>query len=292
MPVPGPSPGSSAVPAPAMDELPGLWRRTLLASPGGRPDTTSRVAWLQGPSCYVDLRQPAGFVHPAGARGLGDLDGDQLCALAAQEAFAGRLRCDEGVFHWRRVIDLHPSTGLPDMGRVRAEGGLLVEEGVHEAYVEHWRRDEPAGSGVDAFAASRSAAASLHDPATGRRGLLVRAGTWFGYARGRDPLLALPAGARLAELVAGADRARTARRLLDCEISLGQVGPDGWTVRRSVLPGRAGRPFASRSAGDGLLVTDETGPYGSPVARRWQVVDAEGPFHLLLSDGESPEASP
>lgn len=290
MPVPGPSPGSPTVPVP--DELPGLWRRTLLAAPGRHPDTTTWVARLQGPGLYVDLRQPAGFVHPAGARGLGDLDRGQLCALAAQEGFAGRLRCDEGLFRWRRVIDLHPSTGLPDLGRVTAGDGLLVEEGAHEAYLEHWRRDDPAGSPAGAAAAGRSATALLRDPESDRKGLLVRAGAWFGYARGRDPLVRLPPGTRLAELVEGADNARTARTLLDCEISLGRVGPDCWTVRRSVLPGRAGRRFCSRTTVDGLLVTSGTGPYGGPVAHRWQVVDAEGPFPLLLSDTAFPEVSP
>lgn len=292
MPVPGPSPGTSTAPVPGPHEVPGLWHRTLLAAPGVRPDTASEVAWLQGPSSYVDLRQPAGFAHVPGAGGLDDLDVGQLYALAAQEGFAGRLLCDGDVFHWRRFIDLHPATGRPDMGRMRAEDGLLVEEGVHEDYLEHWRREEPADSPVRAPVAGRSAAALLHDPDTGRKGLLVRAGAWFGYARGRDPLVPLPPGARLADLVAGADRAATARRLLDCEISLGRAGRGGWAVHRSLLPGRAGRGFSSRPTGDGLLVVAQTEPNGPRREHRWQVAGTEGPFRLLLSDVPCPEVSP
>ncbi len=286
MPVPGPSPRSPTSSVPGIGELPGLWRRTLLAVPGGACDTSTWAGWLQGPSYYVDLRQPAGFGHPATARGLGDLSGGQLSALAGQEAFAGRL-CREGeVFHWRRAVDLRPSVPLPDMGRLSTAGGLLVEEGVHEAYVEHWRRDDPLPE--RAADTGQAAAALLYDPDSGRTGLLVRAGSWFGYVRGRDPLTCLPPGARLGELLAGST-AEAAGRLLDCEVSLGHARPDGWTVRRSILPGRAGRRFACRAVGD-RLVADETGPYGAPVSRRWRVVDAEGHFPLLLSDPRDPEA--
>jgi hypothetical protein len=43
-----------------LDQLVGLWRRSLIRLPDGTEDRTTEVHWLQGMSRYVDLRQPAG----------------------------------------------------------------------------------------------------------------------------------------------------------------------------------------------------------------------------------------
>ena len=51
----------------------GLWRRLLIALPGEPVDTLTRVDWLQGPSLYVDLRQPAGLAGRVHARCLAEL---------------------------------------------------------------------------------------------------------------------------------------------------------------------------------------------------------------------------
>ena len=91
----------------------GLWRRTLLIDSGGSRDTSTGVAWLQGITAYVDTR-----------------------------GFAGRLSQHDDVFHWQRMIDVAPPGPFPDEGRMRWEESTLVEEGVHESYVEHWVRDD------------------------------------------------------------------------------------------------------------------------------------------------------
>ncbi|WP_240969136.1 hypothetical protein [Streptomyces sp. HNM0575] len=294
MPVPDPatvpqSPASSPtgrVPC----ELKGLWRRTLLTAPGAPADTTTHVSWLQGRRCYADLRQPAGFAHAPRTRGLTDLTRAQLACLARQEAFAGELSHEGDVCHWHHSVDLQPPAAFPDSGRVRTENGLLVEEGVHETYTEHWRREISPGiaavteSPHDAAAPTGAplAGALLHEPETGRAGVLVRAGPWFAYARGRNPLTHLPAGASLAELVAGAASVHDARRLLDCEVSLGRVRESGWHLSRSTLPGRTGRRFMAWASGsDGLHVSDLASD-GTPVTRSWRITGADGPLSRLL----------
>ena len=50
----------ATLPEPSLETMPGLWRRSLIAWPDGRRDTTSFVNWLQGPGLYLDLRQPEG----------------------------------------------------------------------------------------------------------------------------------------------------------------------------------------------------------------------------------------
>jgi len=96
-----------------MADCSGLWRRTLLIDRDGARDTSVGVAWLQGITAYVDTR-----------------------------GFAGRLSQHDDVFEWQRLIDIEPPGPFPDAGRMRWEKGILVEEGVHEPYVEHWVRHD------------------------------------------------------------------------------------------------------------------------------------------------------
>ncbi|GAA3979087.1 hypothetical protein [Streptomyces plumbiresistens] len=259
---------------PALADLAGVWRRSLLVDGDGGRDTTSAVTWVQGPAGYADLRQPAGLSRPSGTRGLGDLSFGQLLGLAGQEAFAGRLRHADGAFHWGRTVDHRPPAPLPDAGRLEWRGPVLVEEGLYAPYVEHWHPVEDAGG--------LCAAAELVDPHSGRAGLLVRAGSWFGYARDRSE--PLPAHASLTELVAGAADAVRARELLDCEVSLGRITGGHWTIERSTLPHREGRTLAPALTGgdDGFSVSD-TGPDGTATPRRWEIAAAEGPLHLLAT---------
>ncbi|WP_217236634.1 hypothetical protein [Streptomyces sp. AC555_RSS877] len=259
-------PGTS----PALADLAGLWRRSLLVDERGR-DTTSSVTWVQGPARYADLRQPAGLSPPRGTGSLADLSFEQLLDLAGQEAFAGRLRHAEGAFHWGRTIDYQPPAALPDAGRLEWHGPVLVEKGLHAPYVEHWHPAEEAGGSC--------AAAELVGPRSGRAGLLVRAGSWFGYARGRSE--PLPAHASLAELVAGAGHLGRARELLDCEVSLGRITGDRWIVERSTLPHREGRSLAPALAGGAELSVSDTGPGGTAYQLRWEISAAEGPLHVL-----------
>ncbi len=129
---------------PTIASCAGLWRRTLLIDADGTPDAATGVRWLQGITAYVDSR-----------------------------GFAGRLRQRGDVFEWHRDVDLEPPGAFPDAGRMHWDGEVLVESGVHEAYVEHWVRDE-VGAGT-------AGAAFLRAP-DGGEGLLLRVAGHFGWA--------------------------------------------------------------------------------------------------------------
>ncbi|MFE9445752.1 hypothetical protein ACFYO2_44090 [Streptomyces sp. NPDC006602] len=256
--------------SPAVADLAGVWRRSLLADDKGSRDTTSTVTWVQGPTRYADLRQRIDRPRPRAAESLEDLSFEQLLGLAEQEAFAGQLRHVDGAFHWEHAIDFGPASS-PDAGTLSRHGSTLVEEGVHSPYVEHWHPVAEAGPPY--------AAVELIHPPSGCRALLVRAGSWFGYARGRrEPL---PPGGSLAELIAGAAHPGRARELLDCEISMGCIADDHWIIERSTLPHREGRSLAPELAGSSRLLTCDTGPGGAPYVRRWEISEAEGALHTL-----------
>jgi hypothetical protein len=122
----------------------GLWRRTLLVNPDGSRDDSSGVRWVQSDSAYVDSR-----------------------------GFAGTLHARDGIFHWRRDIDLEAPADTPDEGEMHWDNGVLVETGVHVDYVEHWVRDD--GPQTPCWAAF------LTGP-DARPGLLVRAGAAVAFA--------------------------------------------------------------------------------------------------------------
>jgi hypothetical protein len=144
----------------ALAELPGAWRRSLLAWPDGRRDTTTWVLWVQGPRLYVDLRQPAGGAGP-------------------QEGFAGELAVADGVFEWHRRLDLGPPGPYGDRGLLTVPGDgsaeTLVEDGRDVSYVEHWQRVPGSTAGSAALQLTGS---------SGREGVLVRAGSYLAYAHG------------------------------------------------------------------------------------------------------------
>jgi hypothetical protein len=132
-----------------LPDLPGVWRRSLLASPDGSRDTTTTVLWVQGPTLYADLRL-----------------GERL------EGFAGGLVLANGVFEWCRRIDLSPPDPSGDRGRLSFDGDVLVEDGVNVPYVERWHR-LPNSTGL-------SGGMLLSRP--GAEAVLVRAGAYVGYA--------------------------------------------------------------------------------------------------------------
>ncbi|WP_189932920.1 hypothetical protein [Streptomyces aurantiogriseus] len=258
--------------SPALAELTGAWHRSLLVDGDGRRDVTSTVTWVQGATRYADLRQAADRPHPRGSRSLRDLTFGQLLDLAQQEGFAGQLHHAEGAFHWSRGIDFAP-TCVPDAGLLTWRGPMLVEKGLHAPYIEHWRPGTTAGAPC--------AAVELADPVRGSVALLVRTGSWFGYARSRpEPL---PAHAPLAELVAGAAHLGRAREMLDCEVSLGRVVGHRWTVERSTLPHRVGRSLAPGPDGSAGLLLGDTDPKGAPHVRRWEITAVEGALDVLSS---------
>lgn len=249
------SPGAYVLSSPF--PLSGAWSRTLLVSADGSRDTTTHVTWVQAGTSYVDVRQGSGL--PAGVP-LASLDRAQLLLLAGQEAFAGTTSFAGDTCTWTRDVDLSPRQGSADIGTLRMEGEVMVEDGVGDPYVEHWVRVAPA---------DRFVAVTLREVDSGVPAVLVRCGTAFGWARGRGT--SIPAGT-LRDLVAAAPTDDDARALLDVEVSVGRVTGSGWVVARSSLPDRAGTDLHLTLDGDRARTDD---------GREWVVERLEGEVALL-----------
>lgn len=236
-------------------------------------DTTTAVYWVQGPTLYADLRQPTDMPDFRGVRGLKGLKPAHLRWMARQEAFAGRLAFDGDSFEWIRLINLHPRAALPDAGRLRFDGEILVEEGRDSPYYEHWHRV----TAPDV----RASAALLKDAASDRLGLLVRAGEAFIFARDRgETLMDLTT---LEDALAGCADERAARDLMDCEVSFGSIGARGWRIERSSLPFREGHRLDPVEAADGAdLMTEDVDGDGRATRRRWAIVESEGDLSDLV----------
>lgn len=239
--------------------LTGLWTRSLLVQPDGSRDETTSVAWAQGPSLYIDLRQPAGRPDLSHAASLADLTAADCAWLATQQGFAGIFRQDGEFFEWVRELDFQPPAG-PDSGRLFWQSGILVETGRYADYLEHWHRDPAPLSPCGAL--------RLLAP-DGRPAMLVRTGEKFMFARARHPDLPLT-GTTLAECIAGAASLQAAQALLDCEISQGQISNNLWRISRSTLPFREG-VLLTPSIMDNTLQLD-----GAP----WRMPAQEGTLGL------------
>ncbi|MCE9648485.1 MAG: hypothetical protein K8R18_02570 [Parvibaculum sp.] len=253
---------------PTIETVAGLWRRSLIAWPDGARDTETWVNWMQGPSFYLDLRQPVGKPDFHGISGLRELDAPQLEWLASQEGFAGELHHDGTYFEWRREIDFQPQAIYSDQGKLWYADGMMIEEGKDIPYIEHWNR-EPIE--LQPICAMR-----LADREDGRRGFIMRIGSLFMYARARG--FEVPAGRHLRECVAGAADLGAAQDLVDCEISQGVITSTGWIVQRSSLPYREGRRLDPelKTHGPSALVTRDTGNDGRSAARHWDILDIQG----------------
>jgi hypothetical protein len=266
-----------------IESLRGLWRRSLILWPDARRDTETDVAWLQGPSYYVDLRQPAGRPDFRGAGALRHMTQAQVAWAAGQEGFAGQLRRDGVFFEWQRALDFQPESGQPDSGRLRLERGILVEEGRYAPYVEHWHHD--AGEQTPCVAIR------LRDRSTGCEGVLVRVGGTFMYARAR--MVALPPGVSLTRSIEGAASLRVAQDLIDCELSIGRTGPAGWIIERSSLPFKEGLRLDPRIQDCGAkYLTADLAPEGTWTNREWDVLHIEGDdWAAAANDGRCVAAS-
>jgi hypothetical protein len=265
----------------SLTDMPGLWHRTLLVRADATRDITTWVAWLQGPTLFADLRQPAGRPSFVGVRALGGLSGEQVAWLAEQEGFAGRLEQDGEFFVWRRMLDFQPAASMPDSGRLYLDGPIMVEKGRHSPYVEHWQRQD--------VGSAPCAAAQLRDPVTGCKAILVRAGTAFMYARA-SASASLPAGARLSDGLAAAPSLAAARELVDCEISFGHVIGRNWQIERSSLPYREGAEVALQwTPGGQRCSTADIAADGGLARRNWEVVESEGDeaAFAVISAGET-----
>lgn len=250
---------------PTLAAMPGLWRRSLIERADGSRDITTRVYWLQGPTLYVDLRQPASLPDQAPVGSLQGLSQQDCLALAQQQGFAGRLQFDGDCFEWQRQIDYQPASAAADAGWLYWESQVLVERGRDEYYIEHWHRDA-------ALAAAPLCAMTLHGVEQ-PDAILLRVGPTFMFARARTTTA--PFGKTLAECVAGAGSVQSARALVDCEISLGRIGAGRCVIQASTLPWRVGCDLAVRVSG-ATLTTGDTGPDASPRTRHWDIAQAEG----------------
>jgi len=265
-------------PTASLSRLCGLWRRSIIIRPDGTTDATTSVRWLQGPTAYVDLRQPAAHPDFSGVRALTELSWEDCVRLAGQEGFAGRLVCDGGWFEWQRCIDFQPRSGQADSGSLTWELDVLVERGREIAYVEHWHRDShPTAAPVYAL--------TLRDVRGSRNALLVRVGPVFMFARDRN---VVPRAAQtLSDCVIQAPSVERARDLIDCEISFGAVEAETFRITASTLPYRVGDNLGPRYA-EGGVTTHDRAPDGDAIGQRWEITSYEGPWRGgLAGDGDA-----
>ena len=220
----------------SLDSLAGTWRRRWIRWPGGRPDASVHVWWVQAARQYGDLRIPRGRPSFDGVRSLAQCSKRQLEWLATQEGFAGELSEAGGVFHWWREVDFQPFNGRRDVGRLAYENPeqtVMVETGAEAPYTELWEREaaRPRGSWPEVVRRVDWA---------GGHGWFVGAGEEFVLAVDRRPKL--PPAESLGELIAGANF-RDPARWLNAEISYGKRDRDegrNGTILHSTLPWREG----------------------------------------------------
>lgn len=247
-----------------LNDLAGLWRRTVIAWPDGRSDTTTDAFWLQGPKYFADLRIPRGRPDlPAGSC-LRDLDWDMLRFMARQEGFFGDLEVAQSTGHWHRAFDYQPDTGVADRGTLKFEGDVLVERGVESPYVEHWQRESRAGENAMALRLVSGDPLSF--------GCLIAAGDAFIYARSRA--MHLPRNTTLHQLVSDAGSIEAAQNFFDCEISFGRRRGARWEIERSSLPYREGQTLAPALDAASLVIGD-VAPTGAASKRAWRIAACE-----------------
>lgn len=242
----------------------GLWERSLIAWPDGQEDRTTFVAWLQGPTLFADLRQPADRPSFDGVSCLNHLDSQHFEWLSRQEGFAGIFVLSGDAFEWRRAIDFQCPSDAADAGYLSFADGVLIERGRDIPYIEHWHHTSP---NLNPHFAIR-----MRDE-TGLDGFLVRVGEIFMYVRNRA--VVLPHGGSLTDLVKTSSP-DAARAMLDCEISLGRVRDGKWLIGRSSLPFRIGTDLAPEGYGDrSSLTIHDVSSAGEPFARRWTIADLD-----------------
>lgn len=262
-----------------LDDVRGLWRRTLFRRGNDAPDCSAEVFWLQGPHFFADIRQPVERMSFAGVTCLRDLNADHLAWLASQQAFAGRLELDGTLAWWRRSIDLQPEGPFADRARLEQTGGVLDEYGIEASYTERWEREN---SPLDPCWGMRLA--SLTD---GREGFLVRAGGRLMFGRARTS--SLPSAQDLARILAPLPLERK-QDLLDFEVSLGRMQPatsgqhgEEWLIERSTLPYKQGRAWSLQlhtgAPEDPLGVVElaDLDREGNPIVGRWRIAETDHP---------------
>jgi hypothetical protein len=243
----------------------------------GRADLTTRVIWAQTRSLYVDIRIPAKRPAWQGRRSFADFSLAELRGLANQQGFAGHVEMQGPVCTWLREFDYWPDRGRPDRGRLTLDGDLLTEEGdastvIGADYREVYRREQ-SGDKRLALRLLEDRPAKAGTPAM-TDAILVVLDDLFLFARPRAT--PLPKDATLPQLAAaaGRDRARL-EALLDCEISLGRIGPARrpWRIELSTLPHREGQRLFPRAVPSISGKTQQIKLRSSARATRWRIND-------------------
>ena len=258
-----------ALNVPAVADLHGLWRRSLLRFADGSCDTTTRVRWLQGESAFIDLRQPHDLGEFPAAHCRDALSLPDCARLATQQAFAGTLAFDGTHFEWTRLIDYQPKSPTADAGSLVWHGDMLIEDGRDVVYREHWHRED----GATAAATMPTGALRLRAAHGATRAAMLRVGAQFMYARERA--VAAPEGRSLAECVAGAASIDAARALVDCEISFGTLSAGGLRISASTLPYRVG-DLVTLGIDEHRATISDRSDDGAAVTRAWEIVGIEG----------------
>lgn len=190
-----------------VDDVRGLWRRTVYRRADAVLDTSMEVFWLQGPRFFADIRQPVEPMSFAGVGCLRDLKAGHMAWLASQHAFAGNLEFDGALAYWQRTLDLQPPGPFEDRARLQQAGDSLDEYCTQWSYYERWER-QGASSG-------RCWGLRLSSTTDGRCGFLVRAADKLMFARAR--LGSLPLGGTLAEALDTVGTLEEKQNLLDVE---------------------------------------------------------------------------
>jgi hypothetical protein len=115
---------------------------------------------------------------------------------------------------------------------------------------------------------------------TGVNGRFLRVGAYFMFARDRS--LTPAAQQHLADCVAGSADIKTARALVDCEISFGAVEPAGCRITASTLPYRRGDTLDQHLTESGLTTQDRAAD-GTVIRRHWDITGSEGDPAVLAA---------
>ena len=225
-------------------ELTGLWRREVITTPKGYRDETTRVLWLQARSWYADIRVKADRPHRPGATGFADYTDAELIQLAAVQGFAGELSATGNVCLWRRDLDYQPPSDSPDEATFAVRGEVMIEDGIHSAYQEIWRREPGSASPLAAYRKARGGA-----------GLLVIAGGYFTEILDREA--PLPKGESLAAIVTealAAGQREAAIAALSMRICHGEMAGAGRRVTLSSYPWLEGQDIGGVDPADWSLI--------------------------------------
>ncbi|QJQ96061.1 MULTISPECIES: hypothetical protein [Halomonadaceae] len=204
--------------------LRGVWQRTRIVHANGEQDTTSRVFWLQGMSCYGDLRIAA--TRPdVSAFGASN---EANHALAHQQGATGRCHCPAQRSTWHREWGYQPIVDFPEPGDLEPRGDAVIERAPSGAYEEEWHRLTPLNPSIHVWRRDDDAA----------RLLVIDAHAML-ITRRTDALPPRPLSALLDA------EPTTASQLLDCEISYAVRQQPGaaFAIQLSTLPWREGQPL-------------------------------------------------